>query len=251
MWLLLIALAFTALGAWCATVGQPQIIWAFRIGAPLATLAVAWGIYKVQSLPETLPDHLRAIAGKYFERDGLCFAMRLETTDGRCALCVYFQNRNGGHASSRVMVLPPRRTLRYKRHPLPAPTILIECPGGAFGVVRVPFPVSAKYWGRRMSFDVAADTRYPAGRGELLRHRQGLRVNSTRDLSGAGQLLAALLLLPLGVVFVRTPARVTLDLPRDVAETDPTDATAETEILWLPDLPTGGFPVMPPTRVAA
>jgi hypothetical protein len=149
------------------------------------------------------------------------------------------------------MVLPPRRAFRHKRHALPALTIPIESPGGAFGVVRVPFPVGQRYWGRRMSFDVAADTKYPAGRGELLRHRQGLRVNSTRDLSGSGQLLAALLLLPLGIAYVRRPARVMLELPRDVAETGPTGPTGVTEILWLPDLPTGGFPVMPPNRAAA
>ena len=42
-----------------------------------------------------------------------------------------------------------------------------------------------------------------------------------------------------------------LELPREVAETGPSDPTGVTEILWLPDLPTGGFPVIPPTRAAA
>jgi hypothetical protein len=249
---LLIVLGFTTLGAWCATVGSPVIIWTLRIGAPLAAIATGWGIYTVKTLPESLPDHLRAVAGSYFEQKGLCFAPLLELAEGgRSFLCFYFQNRNSGHASTTVQFLPPVRTLRLKRHDLPGASIQIECPGGAFGVVRTPFPVPAKYQGKKMSFEIGADTTYPAGRGELLRHRQGLRIGATREMRSWHQLLTTLLVLPLGILYTRSAARTTLPLPFGVAETDADLGTSTTDILWTPDLPIAGFPVAPAHRTAA
>src|SRR5688572_10244990 len=124
--------------------------------------------------PERFPDLLRERTGTSVERDGLCFAPALETTPaGACELAVYFQNRCAGRATARVQMLPPRGTLRLKRHNLPARSMTIECPGGAFGVARVSLPITAAYQGRRMTFELRADVTYPDGRGDVVRFRPG------------------------------------------------------------------------------
>ena len=181
--LLLIAMGFVTLGAWLpGIVGRADVVWGLRIGTPMAAAAVAWLFYRGLHRPEKLPDLLGQTVGKYFERDGLCFAPVVETVDGASRLSIYFQNRHAGHASATIHMLPPRRSFRFGRHPLPPVQVLIECPAAAFGVARLPFPIPPKYQGRRMSFELAADVRYPARRGRLLRFRAGKRTGRGRDL---------------------------------------------------------------------
>ena len=162
--------------------------------------------------PERLPDLLRGRVGTYFEVDGLCFAPMLETTPrGACVMAVYFQNRYAGRAEARVQVLPPRRWCGM-RHALPAGKLSFDCPGGAFGVARALFPIAAKYQGRRMSFSIAAATNYPQGRGEILRHRQGV-----------------------------TPKRWTCTLPQGVIECAPHQLSLPSELIWWPELLQGNL----------
>ena len=197
--------------------------------------AVAGAMFAVSRRPDSIPDKLREVAPKYFERDGLCFAPVVEAAGGACFLNVYFQNRHARHASARIDVMPGARSFRLARHPLAEVSVRIECPGGAFGVVRVPFLVPADYQGRRVSFDVAADVKYPARRGKLLRPRGGVAVGPTSDLSQTRQLLSTLALLPLGILQVASPGRVTLRLPIEVAGDAPAPRPTPCEILWAPD----------------
>ncbi|HEV2296339.1 MAG TPA: hypothetical protein VGR35_21025 [Tepidisphaeraceae bacterium] len=171
---------------------------------------------------EQYPDLLRERTGVYFEQHGLCFAPLLETTPhGGCVLALYFQNRYDRRAVGRVQVLPPRRRLRLKRHDLPARLIDIECPGGAFGVVRLAFPIPAKHQGSDITFDIAADVLYPDGRGRMLRLRAGVPAGSL-----GGSIMHA----------HSSPARVMLALPRGLAQPPRRRADAEAEIIWSPDL---------------
>jgi hypothetical protein len=236
---LLITLIFVTVVAWNISQGKQAIIWSFRILPPVAAVVVAWWLHRIRSAPERIPDLLRQVAHRYFEKGGLCFIPVAErTASGLCTLNIYFQNRYAGHASTRIQMLPPLRTLRLKRHELPAICANIECPGGAFGVVRIPLAIAARYQGKRMSFEIAADTKYRAGRGELLRWREGVRVGATRELKTGHQLASGLVMLLLGHFHTSRPAVVTIALPRDVAENGSEPGAGATEILWSLDAPT-------------
>jgi hypothetical protein len=243
---LLIVLGFVTLGGWMATVGRPDVIWTCRLGAPLAMLATAWAMRRAYVAPTVLPDRLYEIAGKYFEAKGFCFQPAIGTLDdGRGQVAIFFQNRYARTVVAKVQMLPGVRSLRLSRHPLPRVEVEIECPGGAFGVVRVPFTVPPKYAGRRISYDVAAEARYGAGRGKLLHVRNGIRVGTPRELRQSYQLLLVLLMLPLGLLVSNRAARITFRLPATAPDNGLDRGPANTEILWTPDLPTGGFPVQP------
>ena len=195
--------------------------------------------------PEKLPDLLRDRAATYFERDGLCFAPAIETTRlGACELALYFQNRYEGRVVARVQVLPPLRPWRLKRHDLPVRTFAIQCPGGGFGVARAAFPVPHAYQGRRMTFELGAGVKYPDGRGELLRFRGGVRAGSTCDTSAGGQLLAAVLALPLGLLGSSTAATATLTLPQGLSS-NADDGGEFSEIIWWPELLEDVAPPLP------
>jgi hypothetical protein len=248
LFVLIVALGFVTIGAWVATVGRPDVIWTLRLGAPVAMVWIAWKMARLHAEAKrfAVPDQLYELGGKYFEAKGFCFAPTVGTLeDGRGQLAIYFQNNCERPVEAKVKMLPPVRSFRMSRHPLPHVEMNVTCPGGAFGVVRVPFPVPAKYAGRRMSFDVAADVRYPAGRGRRLRSRTGTRVGETRRMRHGYQLLTALVFLAFGLIVHDRPASARLCLPATRPEDGPTDRPLETEILWTPDDHTYGFPVQP------
>jgi len=248
----LLVLGFVTLGGWMATQGNIATIWAIRLGAPIGFVGLGWWYFSAARRPENLPDMLLQETGKYFEREGFCFAPKLEVIDGCSWLKVIFQNRYSGHVSAKVVIRPPQRTFWFGRHKLPDIGVNIECPGGAFGVIRVPFPIQARYQGRSINFDLGADREYPQGKGALLRFREGRVVGSIRKMT-SGYTAALFVLGPwvaLALLALAQKAQAKLRLPEDVAETAPADAEAQIEILWQPDLPTGGFPVLPTKRAA-
>lgn len=240
--LLLIVLAFIAGGAWCVTEVPPAILWGLRIGVPLMGIVVGFWFYNLSRRPDTLPDLLGKVAGSYFEQDGFCFAALLEQINGACRLNIYFQNRYSGHVRAKVKMLPPLRTLGLGRHPLQNVEAVAECPGGAFGVLRIPFPIPVKYQGKRMTFDIGADAKYPFGRGDPLRFRMGRSVRSAAQTGQAGWGL-------IGALRIATQAHVRLQLPAGIRN-EIGSRVANTEILWMPDQPTGGFPVLQPKTAA-
>lgn len=243
----MIVLAFVTLGARVATVGNPVVISALLYGCPALMLYIAWVLFSASRRPGKEPDYLGQVTPKYFERDGLCLAPVFETADGPAFLCVYFQNRYAGHASARFAMLPPLRSFGFGRHKLPRVSVDFEVPGGAFGVLRLKYAVPAKYQGRRIAFEVGADVTYPARRGELLRYRGGRNLPPTRHLDNGTQLLTALLLGWIGIFLALSSSsrgRAKLVLPTGVDETGPDVVNATREILAVPDLPTGGFPVL-------
>jgi hypothetical protein len=239
--LLLLFLAFVAGGSWCVTKVQPVILWGLRIGTPLAGIVVGLYFYKLSRRPDMLPDLLRDAAGKYFERDGFCFALLVDQINGVCRLNIYFQNRYAGHASAKVKMLPPLRTLGLGRHPLPKIEVAVECPGGAFGVLRMPFPIPGKYQGKRMTFNPGADVRYRR-RGKLLRFRSGRNVPSTAQTGQSGWGI-------IGAIRIAAQANAKLQLPTNVGS-ESSGLIAQTEIIWAPDPATHGFPILPAKTAA-
>jgi hypothetical protein len=253
--LLVIVLSFTALGAWAATVGNPAVIWALRLGAPAAAGYLVSVLVIASRRPGKLPDYLHQVAPKYFERDGVCVAPVFETAGAAAVLCVYFQNRHANHAHVRFAMRPPRRSFWFGRHKLPHVSVAFGCPGGAFGAMRLNYPVPAKYQGRTLSFEVGGDVKYPARKGELLRYREGRHLPAI-DRMGGTDPGVALLFGWLGIFLAAASSgvgRAKLTLPAGVDDPGP-DTLLEagqpvSQILALPEPAPAGSPV--PQRLAA
>jgi hypothetical protein len=213
---------------------------------------VSWWLFRVMRRPEKLPDLLREATGAYFEQNGICFAPKFEVIERQCFLNIYFQNRYARQATTRVDMLPPLRTLWFTRHDLPRVSVNFECPGGAFGVVRIPYSFPARYQGKRMALEIGADTKYPFYHGDLLRLRTGIRVSSTHEMGQGHQLVTTILFgAILGALVTSRMARVALNLPRDVNDEPPPKAAPMVEILWrLPQTDANVAPP-PPDRIAA
>src|SRR5687768_1697584 len=203
--------AFAALMFWVAPQQPGDVVWAFRFGLPALVLFVCWVLVRNARRVEVLPDILRDAAGDYLERDGLCFAPRIEAADGVCRVVVFFQNRYERACTTQIALLPGGSSFSIARLNILNVNVQFECQGGAFGVLRVPLAIPAAYQGKTIRYDVTAKTRFPEGRGKLLRYRSGAGVGPVRA-AGTEQMLEAF------SAFSLPPTRVELALPSDVAE---------------------------------
>jgi hypothetical protein len=96
----------------------------------------------------------------------------------------------------------------------------------------VPWAVPDKFQGKTQALDVAANVRYPEGKGKMVRYRGGVQVGkASTDAWKVALTVAAAMA---GHITVTSPAKVKLPLPRNVFETVPDDAPIVTEILWQP-----------------
>jgi hypothetical protein len=208
-------------------------------------------VFKVSRMPDKIPDFLRERAGRYFEREGLCFAPVFEVHSATGMMCIYFQNRHAREAVAFIEMRPAIRSFRVTRPPVPSILVSVDCPGAAFGVARIAFPISREFQGKKLNFEIAADVTYPARRGKLLRHRAGMRVGSTSDLSQGIRLLKALGgLVFFGLVHETHPAKVAMMLPRGVAESIPPPQPPRVEILWRPAPAENGAGALSPRAAA-
>jgi hypothetical protein len=192
---------------------------------------------------ERLPDLLLKESGSYFEKDGFCFALSPIAVDGRCWMRIFFQNRYANGCDARV-VLQAKASFWSLTTPGSA-DVNIHCEGGAFGVCGFNFPIPRKCQGKTLKFELAAESNYPNGRGKKLRFRDGLRVGTPPTAIGTA--LSATMTVGLamvGALVISKPAHVKISLPTDVAETIPEGQSLNQQIIWRPDAPTGGFPVI-------
>jgi hypothetical protein len=227
-----IGFAIASLFCWMLADGNPD--WAWAIGLPLAALGclawLLWGHFR----KDRAPDFLRQSFGRYFERDGFCFAITCSTEGIRAFLDLYYQNRYSRPSQARVVVRPSRG-FWLNRPEGGVVGVDIACDGGAFGVIRVPWGIPESFQGKTASMDVAAAVRYPQGKGRMLRFQDGLNVGKT-SLSGWTVALTVAGLLG-GKIVMSKPAQVRLAFPA-VAATEPAgDAPILHEVLWRPDDP--------------
>ena len=192
-------------------------------------------------LEDEAPDVLAERVGGYYEREGLCFAPRLEVVDGLCWFTVYAQNRYSLPAAGTAYFVPMEGTSKGGAHDVPPVTVDIGCDGGEAVVVGVPYPVGKAWQGRVMVYDVLDRTRYPNGRGDLVRSPAGAPVGEpTSELAEA---LKTVGMLAVGHVRVWTPtASFETTLPCDVADHVPPGVSIRREVLWRPDLPPADSP---------
>lgn len=158
------------------------ILWTLRILLPLAFVAGVWALVASARRKDRLPDFLSQHVSHFFERDGFCFAIRPIASDGVCFFELLYQNRYDRPSEARVVI--SRGVSRIM-------TIPISCEGGAFGVVQAPYGVHANYRGTTRKFEVSAAVRYPQGKGQPVRFREGVAVGKAKLNSWAGAATAA------------------------------------------------------------
>ena len=214
---------------------------------------LAW-LLAPRPLAVEAPDVLAGVAPDCFECDGLCFAPTLEVADGLCWFNVYCQNRYDRPCRATVGFIPMEGLSRSPGEPNDVPPLITEldCDGGEAAVVRFPYPIGARWQGRIMIYDVTGVVRYPEGRGRLIRSRAGLPVRGPSSKHADALRLAGVAALGMfGILAIGLTDRPTasreLRLPEGVAEQLPPDVAQRTETLSVMDLPTGGFPVSPPS----
>ena len=190
---------------------------------------LAWADFR----RDLLPDILKKCAGGYFEQDGFCFAIRSGVKDGHFAWNVLFQNRYERPCKALVAFRPATRFIGFGRADLPEVRIEIDCDGGSFGSATVPYGIPQAYQGKKQRFEVVAVSRYPQGKGKMLRFRQGMRVGK-RNKSGADVAVTLLSAMALHAHF-KTPARIEVRLPDKVSTEGAGEANQK--VLWRPGEP--------------
>lgn len=173
-------------GSWFAWAGDmrqfgehvPMIRFGLGAGGALSLGILLWACFR----RDKLPDFLRRVSRDHLECDGLSFIVVPMSKDGICILRIFFQNRYARDCQTRLLLRPSIPTLGIRRpKDLAAIQLTIDCPGGAFGMLDVPYPVPADRQGAKVSFDVGGSTKYPGGCGKAMRFREGARVGPATD----------------------------------------------------------------------
>jgi hypothetical protein len=226
----LLALAAGALGWLTSGVGgypgaTPWLRATPLVGIPALALLVFADFRR-----EKLPNFLRTFGG-YFERDGLCFVI-LPATDGqRFWWTVAFQNRYERPCRTHLTFRPAVPSFGWRRPQIAEARVEITCEGAAFGTVEISCALPLRYQGKRLRFEVAAATTYPAGRGSLLRYREGMRVG--RRQKGAADTALMTVAGLTGHLHYTQSASFLVQLPRIGADTEAAGAP-RLEIRWRP-----------------
>lgn len=240
-----------ALWVWFIPDRPDLTTWAFRIAMPVVFLLSAVVLFREARRKEILSDLLLSQARNYFERDGICFAFVPIAIQGISWMQIYFQNRYQKPCTARVILQPPREYFLGKQKPLSGIDVDLECDGAAFGVSRVPWPIPLRLQGKKAKFEVAANASYPAGRGKLVRFRDGVRAGGVGSVGGDALRAAAKGgLLLVGAIWISRPASLKMVLPSGVGEESPPFAALYTEMLFTPEFAVDGYPVLPTPQSA-
>jgi len=123
------------------------------------------------------PDYLARICPKYFERDGFCFGIGPEVEGNQGRLSFYYQNRYERPCEGTIWLAPTKVAFKDISG-LPEFKVEIGCAGGEFGKKSCACGLPLRFRGETILWDVAAQSKYPNGRGKLLRVRDGIRVGT-------------------------------------------------------------------------
>ncbi len=232
VWFILLVGVIGSIFAWYIHFEEGPVNLAALFGMPaLAVVSlVAIVRHARRKNPLGVPDYLQQMGVRYFERNGLCFAVLLSVEEGLPWISIYYQNRYDQPCTGTIVVKPPTGWW-IARKGLVSIQQTVKAGPAAFGVVRVPWPIPARHQGKLQCLTVGATVSYPNGRGQLLRLKEGLRVgpHTERD-NGWADLIV--LVISLGMVSLSKAAQVRFRLPKKVMEEIPAGLAAESRQLW-------------------
>lgn len=212
-----------------------QKTWMLRWCASGSAVLALVLLLRAEYRKDGAPDFLKETFGSYYERDGFCFLLGVVNVEGRSLLRVFFQNRYAGRCEAVVQVKPER--LRVRKPPMPALTIAVPCPGGSYGKSETLWPIPADWQGKTCLLTIAAASRYPHGKGEMLRFRTGMDVAKAQN--GIWDTATALLTLatagPIHALLAARGTRLKVQLPEGVSGDLAVSLQVITEVLWNPE----------------
>ena len=209
------------------------LLWKIRIvGMILFVAPIVITIWAAR-IRDLAPDFLTRISPDYFERDGLCFLFLVEKSQSRARMVLCYQNRFEKPCEANVFIGPTPIALGDLAG-LPNFQFSLSLKGGEFGKQSLAWSVPSRFQGGKVLWDVAAKVKYPAGRGVLLRGRNGANVGD--HLVGVGEeavkALASVIISP-GSISGRS-ARTELKMPagEDSDVRQPSELLSETIWKW-------------------
>jgi hypothetical protein len=152
-------------------------IWWVRIVSLCICLVCLSLLIWSATFKDKAPDYLAKICPKYFERDGFCFGIGPEVEGNQARISFYYQNRYERPCEGIIWLVPTKVAFKDISG-LPEFKVEIICAGGEFGKKSCVCGLPLRFKGEGILWDVAAQTKYPNGRGKLLRVRDGIRVGT-------------------------------------------------------------------------
>ncbi len=229
--LVIAACALIGIVVWLpgATNEVSSTTWWLRIGCPILGVICLVPLIWAQRRKDKVPDLLSRITARYFERDGFCFAVVPQVANGECAMHIYFQNRYDRPCTAQILIRASSG-LFSGRPDLSDVALGVSCGPAEFGRSIIPWSIPPDLQGKTISLSLYAGVKYPAGRGTLLRFRDGMRVGSVgMDTWREGLQIAGAVV---GALVISRPARVKLVLPSGVSAATQSTVTAETKSIW-------------------
>ncbi len=203
--------------------------WWLRIACPVLAIICLLPLIWAQTRKDKAPDFLVRVTPRYFERDGFCFAVVPQVSNGDCRMHVYFQNRYDRPCLAQILIRASSGLFSGKPN-LSDITLGLSCGPAEFGQSAIPWAIPKNLQGKVVSLSLYAGVKYPSGRGSLLRYKDGLRVGSVgTDVWREGLQIAGAIG---GALVISRPARIKFKLPAGVSASPQETIAAETKIIW-------------------
>jgi hypothetical protein len=209
---------------------QQILLWSVRIVSTTVCVGSLSLLIWSTKFKDKAPDYLAKVCPKYFERDGFCFGIGPEVEDNRVLLSFYYQNRYEQPCEGTIWLVPTKVALKDISS-LPEFKVTISCDGGEFGRKYCVCGLPLRYKGETILWDVAAQSKYPNGRGKLLRVKDGVRVGSEIRFAAFRQVVRTI-----GMfmhLHSEKPARLKIKFPEQTFLFEGIGAW-EQETFWMP-----------------
>ncbi len=144
--------------------GVPSSRFWMRVSGLLAVGALIL-LLRAEFRQDLAPDFLRRGVKAYFEQNGLCLAVLPSVENNHFAWQILFQNRFERACRSTIAFRPAAPTFGFRKPTLSGVKVEIDCPGGAFGFVSIPYQVESEYQTKQVQFELIASTTFPDGKG--------------------------------------------------------------------------------------
>ncbi len=131
------------------------VTWWFRIGCPILGVVCLAPLIWAQTRKDKAPNFLSRITPRYFERDGFCFALVPQVTNGKCSMQIYFQDRYDQPCSAQILIRASSG-LFSGRPDLSDMTLGLTCGPAEFGCSTIPWTIPENLQGKTVALSLYA-----------------------------------------------------------------------------------------------